>query len=94
MWAYTSGRTLRLANLNRELLEELVSISETFVEGEGQRARALFKLSQIYKERGREEESRDFRERAVALRDEVSPDQQGAPADEDGFSRLCPWMLW
>lgn len=80
---------------NRELLEELVSISETFVEGEGQRARALFKLSQIYAERGgREEESKDLRERAVALRDKVSPDQKGAPVGEGGFSRLCPWMLW
>lgn len=72
----------------------MVSISETFVEGEGQRARALFKLSQIYGERGRETESKDFRERAVALRDSVKPDLQGASVEEGEFSKLCPWMLW
>lgn len=84
----------RFANLNRELLEELTSISETFVEGEGQRARALFKLSQVYEERGRRAESKDYRERAVALRDKVDPGLQGAPVEAGEFSELCPWMLW
>ena len=84
----------QIADLSRELLEELVSISETFVEGEGQRARALFKLSQIHEERGRGLESRDCRERAVVLRDKVNPGLQGAPVEEGEFSKLCPWMLW
>jgi hypothetical protein len=72
----------------------LVSISETFVEGEGQRARALFKLSKIYEEREREAESRDCRERAVALRDKIKPELKGAPVEEVEFSKLCLWMLW
>ena len=89
-----SGRTVRFADLNRELLEELISISETFVEGEGQRARALFKLSQIHEERGRKVDSKDCRDRAVALRDKVNPDLQGAPVEGSEFLKLCPWMLW
>jgi hypothetical protein len=80
--------------LTSELLEELVSISETFVEGEGQRARALFKLSQIHEGRDRETESKDCRERAVALRDKVKPSLKGAPVEEGEFSKLCLWMLW
>ena len=89
-----NGQILRFTDSNSELLEELVSISETFVEGEGQRARALFKLSQIHEERGREEESKDCREKATALRDKVNPGLKGAPVEEAEFSKLCPWMLW
>lgn len=94
LYEHTQWSDSSFADLNRELLEELVSISETFVEGEGQGARALFKLSQLYDETGRAAESKYCRERAVALRDKVNPDLQGAPVEESEFSKLCPWMLW
>ncbi|PKS04953.1 hypothetical protein jhhlp_008319 [Lomentospora prolificans] len=55
---------------------------------------ALLKLSQIQAERGREAESKDCRERALALRDEIEADVQGAPVEEGDFSKLYPWMLW
>ncbi|KAK4669710.1 uncharacterized protein QC763_0035320 [Podospora pseudopauciseta] len=58
---YRDGHVSSAVNL----LEEVVGISETPVEGQGQQARALFKLSQIHGENGREAESAALKERAV-----------------------------
>ncbi|KAK4656562.1 hypothetical protein QC762_0036880 [Podospora pseudocomata] len=58
---YRDGHVSSAVNL----LEVVVGISETPVEGQGQQARALFKLSQIQGENGREAESAALQERAV-----------------------------
>ncbi|UNI18783.1 hypothetical protein JDV02_005033 [Purpureocillium takamizusanense] len=77
-----------------QLLEEVVGISETFVEGEGQRARALYKLAKIYEDRGMPAECSAFREQAMALRASLRPDLEHAPFEEAEFAKLCLWMLW
>ncbi|KAK4645869.1 hypothetical protein QC761_0036960 [Podospora bellae-mahoneyi] len=58
---YRDGHVSSAVNL----LEEVVGISETPVQGQGQQARALFKLSQIQGENGREAESAALKERVV-----------------------------
>ncbi|KAF4984957.1 hypothetical protein FDECE_16948 [Fusarium decemcellulare] len=77
-----------------QLLEEVVGISETFVEGEGQRARALCKLTEIYADRGMQAESNACRENALSLRAALKPELKDAPFEEAEFSKLCLWMLW
>ncbi|RYP89134.1 hypothetical protein DL769_000182 [Monosporascus sp. CRB-8-3] len=77
-----------------QLLEEVVGISETFVEGEGQRARALYKLTEVYADRGMQAESNASREKALALRAALRPELKDAPFQEAEFSKLCLWMLW
>ena len=79
---------------SRQLLEEIVDISETFVEGEGQRARALYRLTKIYEDRGNQAESTACKERALRLRAALRPELQEAPFEEAEFSKLCLWMLW
>ncbi|KAI5457573.1 P-loop containing nucleoside triphosphate hydrolase protein [Mariannaea sp. PMI_226] len=68
-----------------QLLEEIVGISETFVEGDGQRARALFKLTEVSADRGMQAESI-----ASALR----PELKNVPFEEAEFTKLRLWMLW
>ncbi|KAF4459095.1 tetratricopeptide repeat-containing [Fusarium albosuccineum] len=77
-----------------QLLEEVVGISETFVKGEGQRARALYKLTEIYADRGMQAESNACRENALSLRAALRPELKDAPFEEAEFSKLCLWMLW
>jgi tetratricopeptide (TPR) repeat protein len=77
-----------------QLLEEIVGISETFVEGEGQRARALYKLSEAYAGQGRQDESIACRDRAVALQKALRPELEDPLFEEAEFSKLCLWMLW
>ncbi|KJZ74929.1 hypothetical protein HIM_05660 [Hirsutella minnesotensis 3608] len=77
-----------------QLLEEAVGISETFVEGEGQRARALYKLTEVYANRGMQAESINCREKALTLRAALRPELKDAPFEEAEFSKLCLWMLW
>ncbi|KAJ9144548.1 Tetratricopeptide repeat-containing [Pleurostoma richardsiae] len=77
-----------------QLLEEVVSISETFIEGEGQRARALYKLSEICRERGQQAESAAYKEKALQARAAAKPELKDSPFEEAEFSKLCLWMLW
>ncbi|CAM1507781.1 Fc.00g046290.m01.CDS01 [Cosmosporella sp. VM-42] len=77
-----------------QLLEEVVGISETFVEGEGQRARALYKLTKVYADRGKQAESIACREKALTLRTALRPELKDSPFEEAEFSKLCLWMLW
>ncbi|TGJ79179.1 hypothetical protein E0Z10_g9594 [Xylaria hypoxylon] len=77
-----------------QLLEEIVSISETFVEGEGQRARALYKLSEIHSHMGLQKESDTCRDKAYALLANLKPELKDEPFEEATFSKLCLWMLW
>lgn len=77
-----------------QLLDEIVSISETFVEGQGQRARALYKLSEIYYKCGKEALGDECRIQAVELRASMRTELTDAPFEEAEFGKLCPWMLW
>ncbi|QLI64521.1 uncharacterized protein G6M90_00g020090 [Metarhizium brunneum] len=77
-----------------QLLQDVVGISETFVEGDGQRARALYTLSKVYAVRDMLAESTACREKAVTLRSLLRPDLKDAPFEEEEFSKLCLWMLW
>ncbi|OIW23392.1 TPR-like protein [Coniochaeta ligniaria NRRL 30616] len=77
-----------------DLLEDIVNISETFEEGEGQRARALYKVSGIYAERGMQPESLAAKEKALELRAKLKPELKDAPFEEAAFAKLCLWMLW
>ncbi|KAF4445734.1 tetratricopeptide repeat-containing [Fusarium austroafricanum] len=76
-----------------QLLEEVVGISESFIEGEGQRARALYKLAEAYEDRGMQAESIACREKALTLRAALKPELKDAPFEEVKFSKLCLWML-
>lgn len=78
----------------RQLLEEILNISESFVEGEGQRARALYKLSKIHTERGMLAEGKACKEESLKLRAKLKPELKNAPFEEAEFSKLCLWMLW
>ena len=77
-----------------QLLEEIVSISETFSEGEGQRARALYKLSVIHAERGMLPSSEACRGEALRLRAKLKPELKDDPFEEAEYAKLCLWMLW
>ncbi|KAG9248058.1 hypothetical protein BJ878DRAFT_532187 [Calycina marina] len=77
-----------------ELLLQLVAISESLNEGEGQLARANFKLSLIYKDNGMDLESRSCKVKAVELRAKLGPEAKDAAFEEPEFMKLCPWMLW
>ncbi|TPX16451.1 uncharacterized protein E0L32_003745 [Thyridium curvatum] len=81
-------------SLAARLLEEIVSISETFVEGEGQRARALYKLSIIYNGKDQQVLSEAYREKALQSRAAANAELKDAPFEEAEFAKLCLWMLW
>jgi hypothetical protein len=77
-----------------QLLEEIVSSSETYSEGEGQRARALYKLSVIHAERGMTASCEACKEEALNLRARLKPELKDKPFEEAEFAKLCLWMLW
>ncbi|KAI0007592.1 hypothetical protein F4779DRAFT_642943 [Xylariaceae sp. FL0662B] len=77
-----------------ELLKQLVDIVESLSEGEGQLARALYKISVICEEKGSTTECQSLGRRALEIRNRLRPDYKGIPMDETSFSRLVPWMLW
>ncbi|KAH8813358.1 hypothetical protein F5884DRAFT_879629 [Xylogone sp. PMI_703] len=77
-----------------ELLKELVAISETLNEGEGQLARANYKLAILYQEKGAELESEQCKNRAVTLMKKIGPEGAEIPFEEAEYMKLCLWMLW
>ncbi|KAI1362000.1 P-loop containing nucleoside triphosphate hydrolase protein [Xylaria arbuscula] len=81
-------------NSATQLLEDIISISETFIEGEGQRARALYKLSVIYANMHLQKESDDSKSKATTLLAQLKPELEHEPFEESTFSKLCLWMLW
>ena len=80
--------------LNSELLKQLVAISETLNEGEGQLARANYKLAILYDQKGMGVESESCKSRAIELRGKLRPESRDAPFEETEFRKLCLWMLW
>ncbi|KID83644.1 Tetratricopeptide-like helical, partial [Metarhizium majus ARSEF 297] len=87
------GHIISAMRVLRQLLQDVVGISETFVKGHGQRARALYTLSKAYEARDMLAESTACKEKAVALRSLPRPDLKDAPFEEEEFSKLCLWML-
>ena len=77
----------------RQLLEEVVRTSKTLAGGEGQQARALYKLTEVYAGRNKYE-SGASRKKALDLRAALRPELKDAPFEEAEFSKLCVWMLW
>jgi hypothetical protein len=63
-------------------------------EAEGQLARANYKLSLLYREKGMETESQSFQARAVTLKDKLRPEDKGTRVEESEFMKLCLFMLW
>lgn len=77
-------------------LGECIKISEALPQNEGQRhlARASYKLSKFFKTLGKEHESAELFDRAMALKDDIYK-LDGAPSyGNTDFERLVPWMLW
>jgi hypothetical protein len=62
--------------------------------GEGQAARANYKLAVLYAGKGAQEKSKACKTRALALRKKAQPETANNPFEEDEFMKLCPWMLW
>ncbi|ORX98178.1 hypothetical protein BCR34DRAFT_607010 [Clohesyomyces aquaticus] len=77
-----------------ELLGQLVDIAGSIPEGQGQLARAHFKLSVLCAERERAAESQNHRKIAEKLKAQLKPDLTNAPFEEVEFTKLCLWMLW
>lgn len=73
---------------------QLIAIAEILNEAEGQLARASYKLSVLYREKGMDTESQRFEARAVSLKDKLRPEGKGTAAEEGDFMKLCPFMLW
>ncbi len=76
------------------MLIDLVMIAESLPEGEGQLARALYKLSVLCGEMDRHADSERYKQRAFEVQAKLRPDQKDTLFDEDSFAKLCPWMLW
>ena len=81
--------------MSRDLLNECIAIPGSLPEGDGQFARANYKLSQLYYEQGKESEGDKFHERARVMRRTLS-EQTTLDDDEsiDTYDRLNLWMLW
>lgn len=77
--------------LASELLKQLVAISETLSEGEGQLARANYKLAVLYDQHT---EAESYKTRALELKVKLRPDTNHTPFEEAEFMKLCLWMLW
>ncbi|KFY24988.1 hypothetical protein V491_01939, partial [Pseudogymnoascus sp. VKM F-3775] len=78
-----------------ELLKQLVAISETLTEADGQLARANYKLSVLYGEKEmRGPEGQACKSRAISLRDKLRPENKDNPFEESEFMKLCLFMLW
>lgn len=78
-----------------ELLGQLVAIAEGLPGAEGQLARACYKLSVIYADMQRKDESQKFRRKALEVRAKLRPQDQPEPAfEESQFAMLNLFMLW
>ena len=81
--------------MNRDLLNECIAISGSLPEGDGQFARANYKLSQLYHEQGKLKEGEEYLEKARAMRRNMS---NGTALEDDesidSYNKLNLWMLW
>jgi len=79
-----------------DFLNECIAVSENLPEGDGQQARAHYKLSLIYSQQGgRQSVSDERRVKARALRSRIlGQDAVGEDDSEDAYNNLNLWMLW
>ena len=77
------------------MLNKCVAISESLPEGDGQFARANYKLSQLYHEQGKVSEGDEFLERARAMKRNIF-NRTTSDDDEsiETYNKLNLWMLW
>ncbi|KAF2488319.1 hypothetical protein BU16DRAFT_623622 [Lophium mytilinum] len=88
--ALTFRQTLLANRLNDiEIFVQLIAIAQTLNEGEGQLARANYKLAILYNHKGMEAESQICKDRAIALRANLRPEAKDAPYEEAEFMKLC-----
>lgn len=73
---------------------KLIAIAEALPEGQGQLARACYKLSIIYTDLNREAEAEKQKMRALEIRAKLRPETKDSPFDDSGFQKLVLWMLW
>ncbi|KAI0457895.1 hypothetical protein F5B21DRAFT_520394 [Xylaria acuta] len=71
-----------------ELLKQLVDIAGALNEGEGQLARAFYKLSTLYTEKGAVLEAEASKTKAIEIRNRLRPQEKDAAFDEESFSKL------
>ena len=77
------------------MLNKCISISESLPEGDGQFARANYKLSQIHHEQGKASEGGEFLAKARAMKRKISS-RTASDNDEsiESYDKLNLWMLW
>ena len=79
-------------------MRECASITENLPEGQGQLARALYKLSVLSLQQGREKQGREYRKRAEGIKAKVTgnvtSEELSGEAAEAQYNDLNPWMLW
>lgn len=77
-----------------DFLKQLVEVSQALSEGEGQLARAWYKLAVLYEKKGMLAESDQCKADALRLRNKLRVQDADMPFEEDSFMKLCLWMLW
>lgn len=70
------------------------SASQALGEGEGQLARAEYKLAVLFEEKGMHVESAHCKGEALRLWRKLQPQDENGPFEESSFMKLCLWMLW
>ncbi|KAL8736413.1 MAG: hypothetical protein Q9166_000205 [cf. Caloplaca sp. 2 TL-2023] len=78
-----------------DLLNECVTISQSLPEGEGQLARAWYKLHTLYAQEGKIKQSEEAEDKARASRKKILRGSELVEDDsEESYDRLNLWMLW
>lgn len=73
---------------------ELINVAETLQGAENYLACANYKLSVLYSEMGKQQESEERKSRAIDLKTNIRPRDKDEAFEEESFRRLCLWMLW
>ena len=81
--------------LHSDLLNECIATSANFSEGDGQFARANYKISQLYAETGKSKDAEESLKQARATRVKMVT---GTTLSDDEsietYNKLNLWMLW
>jgi hypothetical protein len=80
--------------LASQLLNKVVDISEGLPGAEGHLARAFFKLSIVAADMQKDDESLNFKKKALEIRTRVCGTSIDAPFEESEFAKLNLFMLW
>lgn len=54
----------------------------------------MYKLSELYADKGMATQSQVCKDEALELRKTLKPELSDAPFQQAEFSKLCIWMLW